>query len=167
MVVHDAARATPRASRRRARDVAVLEGGLQAFARVGDLSRNVNMPSKAFGDRVEAIRHAQSLPASGVRRLLDEDRDVVAVDARRFEVFLTMSIPGGRSLPGGEWVSRIREAVPCPDTRAVVDCAGRPPNRSTSPSGPARAPPTDNPAEDLGGQRRGPAEESGGLPRRR
>ncbi|MEH3144359.1 MAG: rhodanese-like domain-containing protein [Methylobacterium frigidaeris] len=106
------------------RDVAILEGGLPAYARVGEVYRDVNVPSKAFGELVEAIRHTPSLPANEVRRLLDEE-DVVVVDARRFEEFATMSIPGGRSLPGGELVYRIRDAAPSPETLVVVNCAGR------------------------------------------
>jgi rhodanese-related sulfurtransferase len=130
IVVYDsgegyAARAATRIEALGYRDVAILEGGLQAYARVGEVYRDVNVPSKAFGELVEAIRHTPSLPAAEVRRILDEETDVVVVDARRFEEFSTMSIPGGRSLPGGELVYRIREAAPSPDTLVVVNCAGR------------------------------------------
>ncbi|MFE1599902.1 rhodanese-like domain-containing protein [Methylobacterium sp. ID0610] len=107
------------------RDVAILAGGLQAYARVGEVYRDVNVPSKAFGELVEAIRHTPSLPAREVKRILDAQEDVVVVDARRFEEFTTMSIPGGRSLPGGELVYRIREIAPSPETLVVVNCAGR------------------------------------------
>ncbi|GJD65275.1 rhodanese-like domain-containing protein [Methylobacterium frigidaeris] len=130
VVVYDsgegyAVRAAARIAALGYRDVAVLEGGLQAYARVGEVYRDVNVPSKAFGELVEAIRHTPSLPAAEIRRILDQEEDVVVVDARRFEEFATMSIPGGRSLPGGELVYRIREAAPSPDTLVVVNCAGR------------------------------------------
>ncbi|KMO31809.1 hypothetical protein [Methylobacterium aquaticum] len=59
-----------------------------------------------------AASNTPSLPAAEVRRLLDEETDVVVVDASRFEEFSTMSIPGGRSLPGGELVYRIRATSP-------------------------------------------------------
>ena len=49
-------------------DVRVLEGGLAGYARVGELYRDVNVPSKAFGELVEAIRHTPSLAAEGSRR---------------------------------------------------------------------------------------------------
>ncbi|TGE01283.1 rhodanese-like domain-containing protein [Methylobacterium nonmethylotrophicum] len=130
VVIYDAgegfaARAAARIAALGYRDVAILEGGLAAYARVGEVYRDVNVPSKAFGELVEAIRHTPSLPAAEIRRILDEEQDVVVVDARRFEEFSTMSIPGGRSLPGGELVYRIREAAPSPDTLVVVNCAGR------------------------------------------
>ncbi|KAL4885956.1 Rhodanese-like domain-containing protein [Aspergillus karnatakaensis] len=36
-----------------------------------------------------------------------------------------MSIPSGRSCPGGELLYRFFEAVPSPDTTVIVNCAGR------------------------------------------
>ncbi|MFD2238608.1 rhodanese-like domain-containing protein [Aureimonas populi] len=59
------------------------------------------------------------------KRILDTEDDVVVVDARRFEEFNTMSIPRGRSLPGGELVYRIHDLAPSPDTLVIVNCAGR------------------------------------------
>lgn len=106
-------------------DIAILEGGLSAYAKVGEVYRDVNVPSKAFGELVESIRHTPSLPAREVKEILDTQKDVVVVDARRFEEFNTMSIPGGRSLPGGELVYRIHDIAPSPDTLVIVNCAGR------------------------------------------
>ncbi|MEO9337803.1 rhodanese-like domain-containing protein [Mesorhizobium sp. SB112] len=106
-------------------DVAILEGGLSAYAKVGEVYRDVNVPSKAFGELVESIRHTPSLPASEAKRILDTEQDVVVVDARRFEEFNTMSIPRGQSLPGGELVYRIHDIAPSPDTLIIVNCAGR------------------------------------------
>src|ERR1700733_807105 len=37
-------------------NVSVLDGGLGAYALVGELFRDVNVPSKAFGELVESIR---------------------------------------------------------------------------------------------------------------
>ena len=106
-------------------NVATLEGALEAYARIGEVYRDVNVPCKAFGELVEAIRHTPSLPARDVKKILDTTADVVVVDARRYEEFNTMSIPRGRSCPGGELVYRINEAAPSPDTLVVVNCAGR------------------------------------------
>ena len=106
-------------------DVGVLEGGLEAYSRVGEVYRDVNVPSKAFGELVESIRHTPSLPAREVKDILDTREDVVVVDARRFEEFNTMSIPHGRSCPGGELVYRINDAAPSPETLVIVNCAGR------------------------------------------
>lgn len=130
IVVYDdgegyAERAAERGARLGYRDVVVLEGGLVAYARRGEIYRDVNVPSKAFGELVEAIHHTPSLPASEVKRILDTQDDAVVVDARRFEEFNTMSIPRGRSLPGGELVYRIDDVVPSPETLVIVNCAGR------------------------------------------
>lgn len=107
-------------------DVALLEGGLAGWrASGGELFIDVNVPSKAFGELVEARRHTPSLPAEEVKALLDQDADLVILDARRFEEYQTMSIPGGVSVPGAELVLRVAELAPDPRTRVIVNCAGR------------------------------------------
>lgn len=107
------------------RDVAILEGGLSGYALAGELYRDVNVPSKAFGELVEAVRDTPSLPAADARRLLESGDDVVVLDVRRFEEYNTMSIPRGQSCPGGELVYRIFEVAPSPETAVIVNCAGR------------------------------------------
>ena len=106
-------------------DVSTLDGGLEGYSRYGEVYRDVNVPSKAFGELVESIRHTPSLPAAEVKKILDTQEDVVVVDARRYEEFNTMSIPRGRSCPGGELVYRIHDAAPSPETLVIVNCAGR------------------------------------------
>ncbi|SER05590.1 Rhodanese-related sulfurtransferase [Azotobacter beijerinckii] len=107
-------------------DVALLEGGLAGWREAGgELFIDVNVPSKAFGELVEAERHTPSLAAEEVKALLDEKADVVVLDARRFDEYQTMSIPGGISVPGAELVLRVRELAPNPQTRVIVNCAGR------------------------------------------
>ncbi|KAL2823814.1 Rhodanese-like domain-containing protein [Aspergillus cavernicola] len=131
IVVYDngegyAERATARILALGYRDIAVLEGGLSAYALVGEVYRDVNVPSKAFGELVEAINHTPSLTARDVKNVLeDSESDVAVLDARRFEEYSTMSIPRGRSCPGGELLYRFFEAVPSPETTVVVNCAGR------------------------------------------
>ena len=107
------------------RDVAILTGGLSAYALVGEVYRDVNVPSKAFGELAESINHTPSLSARDVKNILESEDDVVVLDARRFEEYNTMSIPHGRSCPGGELLYRFFEAVPSPETTVVVNCAGR------------------------------------------
>ena len=107
-------------------DVALLEGGLAGWRDAGgELFRDVNVPSKAFGELVEAKRHTPSLAAEEVQQLLDDKADVVVLDARRFDEYQTMSIPGGISVPGAELVLRVAELAPDPQTRVIVNCAGR------------------------------------------
>ncbi|KAJ5633094.1 hypothetical protein N7490_009433 [Penicillium lividum] len=105
--------------------VFILQGGLSAYAGVGEVYRDVNVPSKAFGELVESINHTPSLSAREVNDLLERESDVVVLDARRFEEYHTMSIPRGRSCPGGELVYRVLDVVPSATTTVVVNCAGR------------------------------------------
>ncbi|MQA52760.1 rhodanese-related sulfurtransferase [Pseudomonas piscis] len=107
-------------------DVALLAGGLDGWRNAGgELFKDVNVPSKAFGELVEAERHTPSLAAEELQALLDQQADLVVLDARRFDEYQTMSIPGSTSVPGAELVLRVRELAPDPQTRVVVNCAGR------------------------------------------
>lgn len=107
-------------------DVSLLDGGLAGWIAAGfEVYRDVNVPSKAFGEWVEHHRHTPSLPAEEVKALIDAKADLVILDSRRFEEYRTMSIPGGISVPGAELVKRARDATPNPETLVVVNCAGR------------------------------------------
>ncbi|WP_280191725.1 rhodanese homology domain-containing protein [Delftia sp. PS-11] len=107
-------------------DVALLAGGLQGWRDAGgEIFIDVNVPSKSFGELVEAERHTPSLPAQEVKALIDRKADVVVLDARRFDEYQTMSIPTGISVPGAELVLRARALAPRPETQIIVNCAGR------------------------------------------
>ncbi|OWF65471.1 sulfurtransferase [Polynucleobacter hirudinilacicola] len=107
-------------------DVSVFEGGVQGWKVAGgELFRDVNVPSKSFGELVESKRHTPSLSAQEVKKLLDDQEDVVVVDVRRFDEYNTMSIPSGISVPGAELVLRVPELAPNPKTKIIVNCAGR------------------------------------------
>ncbi|WP_322106568.1 rhodanese-related sulfurtransferase [Paraburkholderia sp. J41] len=107
-------------------NVALLDGGLQGWiAAGGEVFRDVNVPSKAFGEFVEAERHTPSLSAEAVDALLASKEHVVVLDARRFDEYQTMNIPGSISVPGAELVLRARALAPDPATRVIVNCAGR------------------------------------------
>ena len=106
--------------------VRTLEGGLEGWRTAGgELFRDVNVPSKSFGELVEHERHTPSLSAQEVKALIDARADVVVLDARRFDEYQTMSIPGATSVPGAELVLRARALAPDPKTQVVVNCAGR------------------------------------------
>ena len=107
-------------------NVHALEGGLDGWrAAGGELFRDVNVPSKSFGELVEHERHTPSLSAQEVKALIDAKADVVVLDARRFDEYRTMSIPSATSVPGAELVLRARELAPDPKTQVIVNCAGR------------------------------------------
>ncbi|MBW8714368.1 MAG: rhodanese-related sulfurtransferase, partial [Variovorax paradoxus] len=104
----------------------LLEGGLEGWrAAGGELFRDVNVPSKSFGELVEHERHTPSLSAPEVKALVDAKANVVVLDARRFDEYQTMSIPSATSVPGAELVLRVRELAPDPSTQVIVNCAGR------------------------------------------
>lgn len=108
------------------RDVAVFAGGLDAWrAAGGEVFIDVNVPSKAFGELVEATCHTPSLSAQEVAAMIGTGSDMVVVDVRRFDEYRTMSIPTGINVPGAEVVLRVPDLAPHPDTRIVVNCAGR------------------------------------------
>ena len=107
-------------------DVSVFEGGVQGWkAADGEVFKDVNVPSKSFGELVESKRHTPSLSAQEVKQLIDNKEDVVVVDVRRFDEYHTMSIPTGISVPGAELVLRLPELAPNPKTKVIVNCAGR------------------------------------------
>jgi rhodanese-related sulfurtransferase len=107
-------------------DVAVLAGGVAGWqAAGGELFRDVNVPSKSFGELVEEQRHTPSLSAPEVQALIDGGDNIVILDARRYDEYQTMSIPGSVSVPGAELALRARELAPDPATRIIVNCAGR------------------------------------------
>lgn len=107
-------------------DVTLLQEGLQGWLRSGgELFQDVNSPSKAFGELVESKRHTPSLSAEEVKALLASPQEVIIVDARRFDEYQTMNIPGSISVPGGELALRIEGLIPSPQTTVIVNCAGR------------------------------------------
>lgn len=106
-------------------NVTILTGGLTAYRIVGEVFRDVNVPSKAFGELVEAIRHTPSAPAEEIKHLIETEPDLVVLDGRRFEEYRTMSIPRGRSVPNGELALRVHDIAPRPETTIVINCAGR------------------------------------------
>jgi rhodanese-related sulfurtransferase len=107
-------------------NVALLEGGLQGWrAAGGELFRDVNVPSKAFGELVQHVRHTPTLSAQQVQDLIDSEANIVVFDARRFDEYRTMNIPGSISVAGAELVLGARQLAPDPATRIIVNCAGR------------------------------------------
>jgi len=107
-------------------DIRRLGGGLSGWAAAGfELFQDVNSYCKAFGELVEARRHTPSLPAGEVAALIEKRADIAILDARRFDEYATMNIPGSVSVPGAELVLRAAEVAPDADTTIIVNCAGR------------------------------------------
>lgn len=107
-------------------DVAVLDGGVDAWATAGyEVFKGVNVPCKAFGEVVEHAAHTPSIPAEELHALQAAGEKLVVLDGRTPAEFNRMSIPGGISVPNGELVYRVHDFAPDPDTTIVVNCAGR------------------------------------------
>jgi rhodanese-related sulfurtransferase len=105
-------------------DVSILQGGLSAWQSDGrETVSGVNVPSKAFGERVHHDRDVPDLSPEELKRLLDSNRDLTIVDVRTPEEYGRFCIPGGINVPGGElilWAEALRNKP-----AVVVNCAGR------------------------------------------
>jgi rhodanese-related sulfurtransferase len=122
----EALRACQRLSALGYSDIGWLAGGLQGWRDSGgEVFIDVNVPSKAFGELVEAQRHTPSISAQELQQLLDQGEPPLVVDVRRFDEYQTMSIPGGVSVPGAELALRVPHMVADQHARVVVNCAGR------------------------------------------
>ena len=107
-------------------DLAILDGGVDAWAAAGfELFSGVNVPSKAFGEYIEHASGTPSIAAAELEQLMREKADIVVLDSRPFDEYSRVSIPTGVNVPGAELVLRAREIAPSPDTMIVVNCAGR------------------------------------------
>src|ERR1700722_15310338 len=109
----DAAAAAGRLGELGYTDVSLLADGLAGGAAdSGELFKDVNAPSKAFGELVAETAGTPSLAADEVAALLRGAgpggsgaagsggvAPVVVVDARRFDEYATMSIPTATSVP--------------------------------------------------------------------
>ncbi len=122
----DAARAAAGLASLGYRDVSVLDGGIQAWAAGGGvLFSGTNVPSKAFGEHVEHVEGTPSLSARELDALVNSGADVLILDSRPLDEYHAHSIPGGVCVPGAELAYRVHDFGPSPDTRIVVNCAGR------------------------------------------
>lgn len=107
-------------------NVAILAGGLEAWTAAGhQLFSGVNVPSKAFGEFVEASYDTPRIDAEALAQRLHQGEQMVILDARPMEEFQQMSIPGGVDCPGAELVYRVFDMITDPQTPVVVNCAGR------------------------------------------
>jgi|GEM_PF-12809 len=106
--------------------VFLLDNGLRAWQQAGlEMFIDVNVPSKAFGELVAVQKNTPHVSATQLKFWLDQNADLVVLDARRFDEYQTMSIPKATSVPGAELVLRARSLAPRVTTRIVVNCAGR------------------------------------------
>jgi rhodanese-related sulfurtransferase len=107
-------------------DVAVLDGGLAAWRAAGfEIFGGMNVPSKAFGELVELTNKTPHITAHQLKVMMDRGDDLVVLDSRPMDEFRMMNIPTATDCPTSELTLRIHDIAPDPDTRVVINCAGR------------------------------------------
>ena len=107
-------------------NVMLLDGGVAGWQTAGlELFSGVNVPSKAFGEYVEAQYETPRLAAAEVAAMIEEGRNMVIVDSRPFDEYHRMNVPTATDMPGAELAFRIHDIAPDPETFVVVNCAGR------------------------------------------
>lgn len=106
--------------------VAVLAGGLSAWQGEGRPTvSGVNVPSKAFGEKVHHEKSIPDLTAEELKDLQDRSANLVILDVRTPEEYGRFCIPGGINAPGGDlilWADELKQKA---DATVIVNCAGR------------------------------------------
>ena len=107
-------------------DIAILDGGTHAWAAAGyALFAGVNVPSKTFGELVEHAYHTPRITADELARMQSSGEDFVIFDGRPYNEYQKLTIPGSTCCPNAELPYRIHSMVRNPNTKIVVNCAGR------------------------------------------
>ena len=108
--------------------VYVLDGGLNHwFTRGYPTEWGTNVPSKAFGEKVEVVHHVPIMDAAELRQLMEAGDQLLVLDTRTPQEHRNFCVPGARSVPGGEMALRITDISRemGPDATILVHCAGR------------------------------------------
>jgi rhodanese-related sulfurtransferase len=104
----------------------VLDGGLSAWqSERRPTVSGVNVPSKAFGERVHHERNVPDLTAEELKSLQGRSTDLVILDVRTPEEYGRFCIPGGINVPGGDLILWAEELKQRNATNIIVNCAGR------------------------------------------
>jgi rhodanese-related sulfurtransferase len=107
-------------------DVHVLDGGLNRWVTDGMSTEwGVNVVSKEFGERVFETTDFPEVSPDELYQWQAEGQNVVLLDSRTPEEHSFATIPGSRSLPGGELALRFDALAVAKDAKVVVHCAGR------------------------------------------
>src|SRR5262245_46375403 len=107
-------------------DVSILAGGLPEWRKEGlPAVSGVNVPSKAFGEKIHHERTIPEISPEDLKNLQERVADLLIFDVRTPEEYGRFCIPGGLNVPGGDlilWSEGLRRK---PETTIVVNCAGR------------------------------------------
>ncbi|HEY1266990.1 MAG TPA: rhodanese-like domain-containing protein [Candidatus Binatia bacterium] len=106
-------------------DVAILEGGLAAWTQAGyPIASGVNVPSKAFGEKVHAERRVPETTPQELAESIRGGAKPLVLDVRTPEEYARFCIPGAVNVPGGDlilWAEELKNSR----APVVVNCAGR------------------------------------------
>jgi rhodanese-related sulfurtransferase len=106
--------------------VSILDGGLPEWRKEKLPSvSGVNVPSKAFGEKVHHERTIPEISPEELRSLQERAADLMIFDMRTPEEYGRFCIPGAVNVPGGDlilWADALKRK---PETRVIVNCAGR------------------------------------------
>jgi rhodanese-related sulfurtransferase len=107
-------------------NVSILKGGLPEWQKEGLTTvSGVNVPSKAFGEKVHHERTIPEISPEELKSLQERAADLMIFDVRTLEEYGRFCIPGGVNVPGGDlilWAEALRRKL---ETTVVVNCAGR------------------------------------------
>ena len=119
-------RAAHTARRRGFTNVAVLAGGVEAWAGAGyDVHDGIHTMSKAFGEHVAHARDTPMISADELKRRRDRGEAVALVDCRPESEFAALHVSGAANAPGTELLARVLGMDLEPGTPIAVSCAGR------------------------------------------
>ncbi|WP_455373420.1 rhodanese-like domain-containing protein [Limibacillus halophilus] len=106
--------------------VSRIEGGVAGWEAAGyGLFKGVNLPSKAFGELVEAELHTPAIGPEELARRLASEKPPLLLDGRSPAEFAKMNIPGGRACANAELPHRLEALLDDPERPVVINCAGR------------------------------------------
>jgi len=107
-------------------DVAVMSGGVDAWAEAGyQLFPDQRVIAKGFSSFVERHASPEFITAEALELKLDRGEDVMVLDARPATEYGVSNIPGSIDVPGPDLVRRFDDLVPSPETLVVVNCMSR------------------------------------------
>ena len=106
--------------------VSILDGGLPGWRKENlPTVSGVNVPSKAFGEKVHHERTIPEISPEELKSLQERAADLMIFDMRTPEEYGRFCIPGAVNVPGGDlilWADALKRK---PETTVIVNCAGR------------------------------------------
>lgn len=107
-------------------NVAVLAGGVEAWADAGcDVHDGIHTMSKAFGEHVAHVRETPMISVDELRSRRDHGQAIALVDCRPEPEFTALHVPGAANAPGTELLARVLGMDLEEGTPIAVSCAGR------------------------------------------